>query len=125
MKVDWHAIRDLSATLDRPIKTLVLNDDTDPFYIGESRMRAAEWFAALYREYGFGKGVHIRRIHYRIVSQRDRVQLPDGSDYINTIKCSKALGEAASAARHDLGRLPALREAGRFAIVGKNRGFPR
>jgi hypothetical protein len=98
-KIDGHAIRALSATLDRPIKTLILNDGTDPFYIGESRMRAAEWFATLYREYGFGRGVHIRRIHYRIVSQRERVQLPDGSDYINTVACSKALGEAASAAR--------------------------
>jgi hypothetical protein len=99
MKIDWHAIRDLSATLDRPIKTLVLNDDTDPFYVGESRMRAAEWFAAPYREYGFGRGIHIRRIHYRIISQPAPVQLPGGGDYVNTVVCSKILGEAASAAR--------------------------
>jgi hypothetical protein len=100
MKIDWHAIRDLSATLDRPLKTLVLNDDTDPFYIGESRMRDAQWFAGLYHEYGFGRGVHIRRIHYRIVSQREPVQLPGGGDYVNTVARSKILGEAASSARY-------------------------
>jgi hypothetical protein len=100
MKIDRLALRDLSATLDRPIKTLVLNDDTDPFYIGESRMRDAEWFAHLYREYGFGRGVHIRRIHYRIVSQREPIQLPGGGDYVNTVACSKILGEAASSARY-------------------------
>jgi len=62
-------------------------------------MRAAEWFAAPYREYGFGRGVHIRRIHYRIISQPAPVQLPGGGDYVNTVVCSKILGEAASAAR--------------------------
>jgi hypothetical protein len=97
MKIDWC---ELSTTLHRPIKTLVLNDASDPFYIGESRMRDAQWFAALYREYGFGRGVHIRRIHYRIISQREPVQLPGGGDYINTVTCSKILGEAACAARY-------------------------
>jgi rubrerythrin len=101
VKIDWHAIRNLSVELDRPIGTLiVLSGDNDPFYVREARMRAAEWFAALYREYGFGRGIHIRRIHYRIVSQREPVKLPDGSDYENTTECSKALGAAASSARY-------------------------
>jgi hypothetical protein len=99
MKIDWRAIRDLSATLGRPIKTLVLNEGTDPFYIGEYRLRQAEWFAALYREHGFARGVHIRRVHYLLVSQPEPVQLPDGCDYVNTDECSEALGKAAGAAR--------------------------
>ena len=99
MKIDGHAIRELSATLDRPIKTLVVNDDTDPFYLPERRMRYAEWFAALYREHGFSRGVHLRRIHYILVSQQEPVRLPDGGDYVNTVACAKLLNYGASAAR--------------------------
>jgi hypothetical protein len=99
MKINGHALRDLSSRLGRPVKTLILNEHTDPFYLTERRVRLAEWFADLYREHGFARGVHIRRIHYRLISQTEPVQLPNGGDYVNTIECSKALNEAASAAR--------------------------
>lgn len=99
--IDWYAIRDLALALNRPIGTLIaLARQNDPFYLGELRMRDAEWFAALYREYGFGRGVHIRRIHYRLVSQRGAVQLPGGGYYVNTRDCQDTLGEAACSARY-------------------------
>ena len=101
MKIDWHAIRDIAVALKRPAETLfALSRQHDPFYLGESRMRDAEWFAALYREYGFSRGVHIRRIHYRLISQREPVQLPGGGDYINTTVCQCVLGDAACSARY-------------------------
>ena len=101
MKIDWHAVRDIAVALKRPAETLiVLARNNDPFFLGESRMRDAAWFAALYREHGFGRGVHIRRIHYRLISQREPVQLPGGGDYINTTECQQALGLAACSARY-------------------------
>ena len=101
MKIDWHAIRDLSVALKRPIETLfALARRNDPFYLGESRIRDAEWFAILYREHGFGRGIHIRRIHYRLISQREPVQLPGGGAYLNTRDCHEVLGDAACSARY-------------------------
>lgn len=63
-------------------------------------MRDAEWFASLFREHGFSRGVQIRRVHYRLISQREPVLMPDGSDYENTEKCQNFLSDAASSARY-------------------------
>jgi hypothetical protein len=99
--VDWHAIQDLATAHERPLATLLaLKCKNDPFYLGEARWRDAEWFAALYREHGFGRGVHLRRIHYRLVSQERPIQLPLGGDYINTMECWGAHCAAAKDARY-------------------------
>jgi hypothetical protein len=101
VKVDRQAIQDYATKLKRPIETLiVLSRLNDPFYLGDARMRDAEWFDALYREHGFSRGVHIRRIHYRLISQEEQVRLPDGSDYENTDRCYDWLGRAALSARY-------------------------
>jgi hypothetical protein len=73
---------------------------TDPFYLGKARIRDAQWFPDLYHECGFSRGVHIRRIHYRLVSQESPIPMPDGTDYENTRKCSERLGSAARDARY-------------------------
>jgi hypothetical protein len=101
MKIDWHAIRELAVAQGRPIKTLyVLSSFNDPFYLGEDRMEKAQWFARLYHGHGFGRGIHTRRIHYRLISQREPVLMPGGSNYENTEKCYDVLNDAASAARY-------------------------
>ena len=95
------SIKDLSKALRRPIGTLIaLSHDNDPFYLGAARQRDAEWFAALYREHGFRRGVHLRRIHYRFVSQETPIELPTGGAYLNTENCWVALCEAAKSARY-------------------------
>ena len=43
--------------------------------------------------------MHLRRVHYRLVSQPDPRQ-PDGTPYTNTEKCWELLQEAATAARY-------------------------
>jgi hypothetical protein len=99
---DWTAkIQELARKLKRPVETLIaMGASNDPFYFPPHRIRNAEWFAALYQEHGFGLGVHLRRIHYRLVSQQEPVQMPTGEDYVNTSACFVALCNAASGARY-------------------------
>lgn len=79
---------------------LALAPDNDPFYAGRGdRQTAAEWFAGLWEQFQFPAGVHLRRIHYVLVSQKDPVLLPKGQPYVNTIECWKYLGRASVAAR--------------------------
>ena len=47
----------------------VLAEKNDPFYAGSLAQRAkAEWFAELWAHFGYTTGVHLRRVHYRLVS---------------------------------------------------------
>lgn len=63
---------------------LVLARHNDPFYAGSETSRAmAEWFAALWQKFGYTKGVHLRRVHYQLVSQGDAVK-HNGTAYQNT-----------------------------------------
>lgn len=56
----------------------------DPFFTGSpTDVAMAEWFAGLWGELGLTSGVHLRRIHYRLVSQREPIK-HDGSPYENT-----------------------------------------
>lgn len=97
-------LKRLGEELGRPAKTLfALSADNDPFYIGETegaRLDDARWFAALFKKYKFEDGVHLRRIHYRLVSQRTPVKKRDGTDYENTLNCWKDLSTASKDARY-------------------------
>ena len=67
----------------------------------------AVWFTGLYEQYGFGAGVHLRRIHYRIVSSATPVLKPDGTAYENTDRSWKFLVNAGRDARYLAARIPA------------------
>jgi len=60
------------------IKDLVaLAPANDPFFVGRpSQNEAAHWFQQIWLDAGFESGVHLRRIHYRIVSEGRR--MPQG-----------------------------------------------
>ncbi len=63
-----------------------LAKDNDPFLCGSPRQqREAEWFAALWRKHQFRRGIHLRAIHYILLSQRgeQKVQWPEGDAYEN------------------------------------------
>src|SRR5260370_24690971 len=64
----------------------------------------AEWFAGLWRAFGYAMGVRLRRIHYQVVSQKPPVTLPNGLPYENTMECWDFLNMASKAARY-LGRV--------------------
>lgn len=80
---------------------LALAPNNDPFYTGRpSEVAAARWFADLWAQFGYSNGVHLRRIHYRIVSQEQPVLKPDGLPYENTERCWDYLNNASKWARY-------------------------
>jgi len=63
---------------------LVLARQNDPFFTGSATDKAmAEWFAELWRRFGYTTGVHLRRVHYQLISQ-EKPQKHNGLPYENT-----------------------------------------
>jgi len=61
-----------------------LSPNNDPFYVGRpSAVQAAEWFARLWSKFGYGQGVHLRRIHYQACSTLEKK--PNGTVYENSL----------------------------------------
>jgi hypothetical protein len=66
----------------------------------------ARWFADLWKRLGAGAGMHLRRLHYQIISQAKPVMRVDGTPYENTTNCWINLGQASRDARF-MGLIPA------------------
>jgi len=71
----------------------------DPFYIMPAQAKQGEWFAALWERFDFPQGVHLRRVHYVLISQADPVLMVDGRPYQNTEGCWQYIDNASKAAR--------------------------
>jgi hypothetical protein len=100
--VSYSEIMRLSKELNRPKKTLIaLSDQNDPFNAGCPRRRlAAEWLADLWRRFDFGLGTHIRRVHYRLISQPQPILMPGSEQpYENTGNCWQTFREGSRDAR--------------------------
>lgn len=99
---NYDSINELAVELGRPMQTLlVLGRNRDPFYAGApARRQVAEWFAEQYRRFGFSRGVHLRRIHYRLISQAAPIQMWNGAAYENTDECWKGMNYASMQARY-------------------------
>ena len=78
---------------------LALASQNDPFYIMPAQQQQAEWFAALWERFDLPAGVHLRRIHYRLVSQASPFAMFNGNPYQNTEKCWQDLSAASKSAR--------------------------
>ena len=77
---------------------LALSRPNDPFLKGtESHWRDARWFAGLWERFGYSSGVHLRRVHYQILSTGERT--PTGEPYENTEQHWGLLRLAGAAAR--------------------------
>jgi len=98
------ALGELAKKLGVPKNRLyVLAPANDPFNAGTALDRElAKWFAEIWEKHGFGRGVHLRHIHYRLVSlpNGDVLVIPGRGRYINTDECRKELQKAAKKARH-------------------------
>src|SRR5947209_8908145 len=53
-----------------------------------------------WQQFGYRDKVHIRRVHYQIVSQRTPVLMPNSKPYENTSECWDMLNMASKAARY-------------------------
>lgn len=77
-----------------------LSKDNDPFYIGTpGEVRQANWFKEIWEKFGYTDNVHLRRIHYRLVSQKEPVRCVNGSAYINNNDSWRILNRASRYAR--------------------------
>ena len=111
--VNFADLEKLARATGRPIKTLVaLHRNNDPFNVDNPgypretegrRVTMARWVADLWQRFGF-YSVHIRHVHYKILSQKDAdaVFLPDskGERYANIKRHFSYLGEAIRDARY-------------------------
>ena len=72
----------------------------DPYASGTpAQVARARWFAALWRRFGFTDKVHLRRVHYQVISQHDPIKA-DGTPYLNTVEDWQYLCDAAKHARY-------------------------
>ncbi len=75
--------------------------DADPYYCGtDGHIAMGQWFAALWERFGYTSGVHLRRIHYQLVTREPPLPRADGAPYINTNACWKHLCAAGRHARN-------------------------
>jgi hypothetical protein len=94
----WRALADLLG-VGRADTLLVMSRNYDPYFKGTpAHWRNARWFAELWERFGFSDGVHLRRMHYRIVSTPDP-RTAAGEPYENTEKHFHDLCVAGSEAR--------------------------
>src|SRR5712691_11325021 len=101
-QMDYEQIKQLAKeTGQRVTDLIVLAPQNDPFYSGTPNDWAlAQWFAGLWNAFGYTTRVHIRRVHYQIISQNPPVALPNGKSYENTEECWNILNLASKAARY-------------------------
>ena len=79
---------------------LALASQHDPFYAGsKTQSLQAEWFANLWEKFGYTSGIHLRRIHYQIVSEAV-IKKHNGELYENTDKDWKYLNACSRYARY-------------------------
>ena len=79
---------------------LVLSQQNDPFYAGNGvEGEKARWFAELWERFAYGPGVHLRRVHYRIVSE-GTILRADGEPYENNSRCWEYMQSASRQARY-------------------------
>lgn len=101
---NYQQIKELAKIAKQSPESLIaLSGKNDPFYAGSpADKRNAEWFANLWNEFGFqgSAGVHVRRLHYRIISNSEKVLMPNGEAYENTDLCWDFISQASKMARY-------------------------
>lgn len=104
---DYAKIKELAKTLQaqghayKVTDLIALAPQNDPFYVGtETDQANARWFSDLWQSFGYGGNVHLRRVHYQVISQQEPVAMPNGAPYENTLTCWNFLEMASKAARY-------------------------
>ena len=103
MQWDYETIKELAKEIPgvNVGDLCALATNNDPFYVGQPAQKAAaEWFADLWQRFGYRSGVHLRRVHYQVVSQDPPMSRPDGKLYENTLASWAYLCNAGKYARY-------------------------
>src|SRR6516164_8660786 len=74
----------------------MLSRQPDPVFVGETRSALALWSAGIFERFGITSFVHVRAIHYRVISQPWPLLLPNGKPYRNHVECFDDLAGAPS-----------------------------
>jgi hypothetical protein len=114
--MNYEEIKELAIANGVTIKDLcALAPKNDPFYTGRpAEIKAAIWFAEMWRRVGTSTGVHLRRVHYWVQAQDPPIPLPSPLSwkekntnrqltttvYINNDRCWEFLVEAGKWARY-------------------------
>src|SRR5437667_11751564 len=100
--MNYEMIKQLAKEMDCKVTDLIpLAPQNDPFYTGSpTDWAVAEWFAQLWQQFGYRDTVHLRRVHYQIVSQRTPVLMPNSKPYENTSYFWDMIHEFSEAARY-------------------------
>lgn len=96
--LDYETLKARAEALRRPASTLTVTA-SDPFRLTPDDIGKAEWFAALWQRFG-AAGMHLRRLHYQLVSQTRPLKMWDGSSYLNTDQCFAAFMHASRKLRY-------------------------
>jgi hypothetical protein len=100
--MDYDAIKALAKELGCKTTDLIaLAPQNDPFYAGTPNdWTLGKWFAKLWERFGYARGVHLRRVHYQVISQDPPIEMPNSKPYENTEACWDLLSASAKAARY-------------------------
>jgi hypothetical protein len=80
---------------------VALAPKNDPYYTGSpGQLAKGQWFADLWNRFGYSTGIHLRRVHYQLVSQDPPILKPSGEPYENTLNDWDYILEAGKAARY-------------------------
>ena len=101
-QITYEQIKQLARQTGQRVTDLIpLAPQNDPFYTGTPGDWAlGQWFASLWQAFQYTSKVHIRRVHYQIVSQHPPIAMPNGLPYENTENCWNVLNQASKAARY-------------------------
>jgi hypothetical protein len=98
----YEAVKALASELGVYLRdVLALSEDNDPFYAGRAAgVLDAQWFLELWRRFNFGRGTHLRRVHYKLVVIGNVTMRGGETPYVNNEQCWDRLQLASKAARY-------------------------
>jgi hypothetical protein len=107
---NYETLKELATTIRKEHKVkcrvsdlFALAPANDPFYMGtEADVENGKWFSDLWERFNYvgQRGIHLRRVHYQIISQENPVLMSNGKPYTNTEECWKYLNQASKCARY-------------------------
>ena len=96
-------LKDYKQKTRLPINMLCVGAQQNNPYNCDTPMREKQghWFAKILNDlYGSAATVHIRRVHYKMISQLEQIIMPNGKPYLNTSECYDDLNYASKYARN-------------------------